>query len=83
MKQKNIPGRQSFHYKSTLIFCLTSIVPLVLLLTLLDRFELLPNTEVATLMVICLLIALLGFFFFPSFAKSSSRSACRSATSTN
>jgi len=69
MKPKSPSKRHSFQYKSALIFCLTSILPLLLLLTILERHELLPNTEVAALLGLGLMIALVGFVFFRKIVK--------------
>src|SRR5262245_23002012 len=68
-------GQQTLRYKAALIFALTSLLPLLLFLYILNQKDLLQDTEAAGALALGLLIAVLGFTFFQQTVRSISRMA--------
>src|SRR4030095_4129904 len=59
------PARQqTLRYKAAIIFALTSLLPLLLFLYVLDQKDLIQDTDAAVALALSVLIAVLGFAFF-------------------
>src|SRR5512145_1306150 len=68
-------GQQTLRYKAAIIFALTSLLPLLLFLYILDQKDLIQDAEAAVALALSLLIAALGFAFFQKTVRSISRMA--------
>jgi two-component system NtrC family sensor kinase len=68
-------AQQTLRYKAAIIFALTSLLPLLLFLYILDQKDLLQDTEAAGALALSLLIAVLGFALFQQTVRSISRMA--------
>jgi two-component system NtrC family sensor kinase len=64
MVQRGSSGQQSLRYKAITIFALTSLFPLLLFLLVLDRKDLLQDTEATLALGMSVMIAVLGLAFF-------------------
>ncbi len=68
-------GQQTLRYKAAIIFALTSLLPLLLFLYVLDKKDLIQDVEAAGALALSVLIAVLGFAFFQQTVRSISRLA--------
>jgi hypothetical protein len=68
-------GQQTLRYKAAIIFALTSLLPLLLFLYVLDKKDLIQDAEAAGALALSVLIAVLGFAFFQQTVRSISRLA--------
>ena len=64
MKSKKLPKRQTLRYTHTLLFGLTSILPLLLFLFILESYNLMQEQQVVVIFGMSAIIAMLGFLFF-------------------
>jgi signal transduction histidine kinase/CheY-like chemotaxis protein/Na+-transporting methylmalonyl-CoA/oxaloacetate decarboxylase gamma subunit len=64
MTPNNQPPRQSLRYKFVLLFGLSSVLPLLLFLFVLDRYGLIQERMVLVILGMTLILAVLGFLFF-------------------
>ncbi len=70
------PARQqTLRYKAAIIFALTSLLPLLLFLYVLEQKDLIQDTNAAGALALSVLIAVLGFAFFQQTVRSISRMA--------
>src|SRR4029453_15963450 len=70
------PARQqTLRYKAAIIFALTSLLPLLLFLYVLDQKDLIQDTDAAGALALSVLIAVLGFAFFQQTIRSISSMA--------
>ena len=70
------PARQqTLRYKAAIIFALTSLLPLLLFLYVLDQKDLIQDTDAAGALALSVLIAVLGFAFFQQTVRSISSMA--------
>ncbi len=58
------PGQQTLRYKAAIIFILTSLIPLLLFLFVLDRKHLIEETDAALSLGLSVCIAIVGFLLF-------------------
>ena len=56
--------KQTIRYKFTLLFALSSLLPLLLFLFVLDQYGLIQEPKVLLMLGMALLVAILGFFLF-------------------
>ena len=68
-------GQQTLRYKAAIIFALTSLLPLLLFLYVLNQKDLLQDTDAAGALALSVLIAVLGFALFQQTVRSISRMA--------
>ena len=68
-------AQQTLRYKAAIIFALTSLLPLLLFLYILNQKDLLQDTDAAGALALSLLIAVLGFALFQQTVRSISRMA--------
>jgi two-component system NtrC family sensor kinase len=68
-------AQQTLRYKAAIIFALTSLLPLLLFLYVLNEKDLLQDTEAAGALALSLLIAVLGFALFQQTVRSIHRMA--------
>ena len=68
-------GQQTLRYKAAIIFALTSLLPLLLFLYVLDKKDLIQDAEAAGALALSVLIAVLGFVLFQQTVRSISRMA--------
>jgi signal transduction histidine kinase len=68
-------AQQTLRYKAAIIFALTSLLPLLLFLYVLNEKDLLQDTEAAGALALSLLIAVLGFALFQQTVRSINRMA--------
>src|ERR671931_2304820 len=68
-------GQQTLRYKAAIIFALTSLLPLLLFLYVLDQKDLMQDTVAAGALALSVVIAVLGFAFFQRTVHSISRLA--------
>ena len=68
-------AQQTLRYKAAIIFALTSLLPLLLFLYVLNQKDLLQDTEAAGALALSLLIAVLGFALFQQTVRSINRMA--------
>jgi two-component system NtrC family sensor kinase len=66
---------QTLRYKAAIIFALTSLLPLLLFLYILDRKDLLQDMDAAGALGLSLVIAVLGFALFQQTVRSINRMA--------
>lgn len=67
--------QQTLRYQAAVIFALTSLLPLLLFLFVVERRDLLQDTEAAVALSLSVLIAVLGFVFFQQTIRRISRFA--------
>ncbi|MBI3092390.1 MAG: GAF domain-containing protein [Candidatus Tectomicrobia bacterium] len=60
---------ESLGYKASLIFALTSVIPILLFIYVLNGYNLLESSDVRMIFGISVIIALLGFVFFRQMVK--------------
>jgi signal transduction histidine kinase len=68
-------AQQTLRYKAAIIFALTSLLPLLLFLYVLNQKDLLQDTDAAGALALSLLIAVLGFALFQQTVRSINRMA--------
>ena len=68
-------AQQTLRYKAAIIFALTSLLPLLLFLYVLNEKDLLQDTDAAGALALSLLIAVLGFALFQQTVRSINRMA--------
>jgi two-component system NtrC family sensor kinase len=68
-------GQRTLRYKAAIIFALTSLLPLLLFLYVLDQKDLIQDTDAAVALALSVLIAVLGFALFQQTVRSISRMA--------
>lgn len=69
MRTKKAPEKKTFRYVSALIFGLTSVLPLLLFLFVLEEYGLIQESKVMITLGMSVLIAVLGFVFFARIIK--------------
>jgi signal transduction histidine kinase/ActR/RegA family two-component response regulator len=69
MPKKRPEGKQTFRYKSALIFAMTSVLPLLMFLFIMEEYGLIQERKVSLLMALGVAIAVMGFFFFMRIVK--------------
>ena len=74
MLQGKPAGQQTLRYKAAIIFALTSLLPLLLFLYVLNQKDLLQDTEAAGALALSVLIAVLGFVLFQQTVRSNNKS---------
>jgi putative methionine-R-sulfoxide reductase with GAF domain len=75
MPRGKLAGQQTLRYKAAIIFALTSLLPLLLFLYVLDQKDLIQDTDAAGALALSILIAILGFALFQQTVRSISRVA--------
>src|SRR5438876_4860013 len=68
-------GQQTLRYRAAIIFALTSLLPLLLFLYVLDQKALIQDMDAAGALALSVVIAVLGFVFFQQTVCSISRMA--------
>jgi two-component system NtrC family sensor kinase len=68
-------GQQTLRYKAAIIFALTSLLPLLLFLYVLNQKDLIQDMNAAGALALSVLIAVLGFALFQQTVRSISRMA--------
>ncbi len=69
MTSRKVSQKLTFRYMYALIFGLTSILPLLLFLFVLDRYGIIQDRKVALILGISMVLAVLGFLFFLRIVK--------------
>jgi signal transduction histidine kinase/ActR/RegA family two-component response regulator len=64
MTQTKQPEKQTLRYKFVLLFALSSLLPVLLFLFLLNQYGLVEEPRVVLMLGMATLVAILGFFFF-------------------
>ncbi|MGE3538265.1 MAG: ATP-binding protein [Candidatus Tectimicrobiota bacterium] len=75
MARGKASGQQTLRYQAAMIFALTSLLPLLLFLFVLDRKNLLQDAEAALALGLSVFIAVLGFLFFQQIIRRIARCA--------
>jgi len=75
MPQGKPAGQRTLRYKAAIIFALTSLLPLLLFLYVLEHKDLIQDTDAAVALALSVLIAVLGFALFQQTIRSISRMA--------
>jgi nitrate/nitrite-specific signal transduction histidine kinase len=67
--KKHAKKQQTLRYKFVLLFGLSSLLPMLLFLFVLDRYRLIQEPIVQLMLVMATVVAILGFFFFLRIVK--------------